>query len=309
MRRPRGARPGHDDPALQPHPQRGRVALRPRQHHPRGAATSSRARSPQPATPVADDRRRDGRAAPITEADLWPSPGSGTSPSATTTSLCSVESHHLGGLLDLLSSRGIKTLTSAPPDARAAVHGAVPHRWQRLRPGGHRGGEVVMSGFTGTGALLRLAARRDRVLDPGQRPRARRPRRRVRPGDHRSLPDDPGSARCDGWHHHQPRACRDVRAAHEPHLGRVRGLQDDPAGRSLPLPARLHRRSPAHPHRGGGGAPRARRGGRRAVVGPRSPRPSCSAPSLSSSPRSSRSCLPSASDSTGLAPLHSASPG
>ncbi len=52
---------------------------------------------------------------PITEADLAALPGLADVAVSDHHVVCSVASDHLGGLLDLLSSRGIKTLTSAPP--------------------------------------------------------------------------------------------------------------------------------------------------------------------------------------------------
>ena len=148
-----------------------------------------------------------------------------------------------------------------------------------------------MSGYAGTGALLKLALRRDRVVIPlsvlglvalaggsakstvdlyqGQDAVNAARALLGEPGDHRHVRPD-----------REPR---------QPRL--VRDLQDPAAGRGMRRAAGHRPRPPAHPDRGGGRPHRAgrRRGGRTASA--RSPRRSSSRPARCSSP----ACSPSLS--------------
>ena len=105
---PRGAHRA----AVEPHPGRGRGALRPREHHPRGE--DGRDREPDRAAPShADvDRRRDRRAA------LPGSPrskASTTSTSTTTAPASTSTPRHLDEALHHLTRLGVRSLTSQPP--------------------------------------------------------------------------------------------------------------------------------------------------------------------------------------------------
>ena len=110
---------------------------------------------------------------PAVQAEISALPGVTGAVVSGTHVTCVVESGHLGAVLQHLGTHGITQPDERPADARGALHGAVP------RAGGDamtaptalsapRGRErpAAGSGLTGTARLLRLAARRDRVLIP-----------------------------------------------------------------------------------------------------------------------------------------------
>ena len=146
-RRPHGA-------AVQPHPGRGRGALRPGQHHPgrpdRAARHARRAAAPDPH----DGRRRDPAAAPT----AWtPYPGWRTSTGSTAGSASTSTPTTSTRRCSYLASLGIRSLVSHPPTLEELFLRQYGDRRERARRD---------RGSTGTVALLRLALRRDRVRLP-----------------------------------------------------------------------------------------------------------------------------------------------
>ena len=139
---------GQDGAALQPHPRRGRGAVRPREHHPRRPHRRHRD-ADRAAPPHADGDRGGDRAAAVTGLEA----------------IEGVHELHVDGVARALPGRPGRARAGAaragrgrgdePRQPAADARGAVP---APLRRG--------MSALAGLGELTRLALRRDRVILP-----------------------------------------------------------------------------------------------------------------------------------------------
>ena len=235
---------------------------------------------------------------------------------------CTVGSDNLGRLLEVLGTRGITALTSAPPTLEELFMDQYrhdPHEPDEPddpdEPGGDGMTTVAVArpvrggGLTGTTSLLRLATRRDRVLDPGQRGRAS-------PASSRSPPRRPSSS-SPTWGQRRPRWPRRWRTRRSsPCTARSRASASTRSRRSSRCSSGRSS-SPCSPTSSSGATrvPRRRPVGSScseqasSAAGQRWLPPWCSAHPRCCSPSASRSCGPSPSASTPPARWPSASRG